>query len=108
MPIPGSQLMVNASNIGEYDISDFQIVKATAFRLDCTPVYTFGMTASDNMTIVSGANELLTYEEDRYVPRGTYHWVCAFLECLSPSISTLKRLLLHPSLLVRFGLSNQQ
>ena len=62
----GFTLMVNASNNGEYDISDFQVVKATAFRLDLTPVFTFAMTTSENMTIVSGTNvEFVAFKADK-------------------------------------------
>ncbi|MHA2214251.1 MAG: hypothetical protein ACW992_13915 [Candidatus Thorarchaeota archaeon] len=80
----GFTLIVNVTNIGESNISDFHVVKATAFKPDLTPVFTFGMTTSENATISSGANELLTYVEDRLVPRGTisYSYYELFLRVL--------------------------
>ncbi len=61
---------MNASNVGASDITDFHVVKATAFRPNLTPIFTFGI-SSDNSTIGAGANRVLTYEESADLARGT-------------------------------------
>ncbi|MFQ5834186.1 MAG: hypothetical protein ACE5H4_15895 [Candidatus Thorarchaeota archaeon] len=66
----GFSLSVNVSNTGASDISDFHVVKATVFRSNLTPIFTFGVN-SDNSTIGAGANRVLTYEESTDLARGT-------------------------------------
>jgi hypothetical protein len=78
----GFTLMINVTNIGDYDITDFQVVKVTIFWYDLSPIYSFEITEDENMTIISGSNEILNYDEDRYVPRGTIYFGECFLRVL--------------------------
>ncbi|MFX0107668.1 MAG: hypothetical protein ACFE7R_05260 [Candidatus Hodarchaeota archaeon] len=73
----GFTLKVNVTNMARRHIEDFHAVKATIFRIDLTPVSTFGIDA-ENATILSGETRILTYEESRYLSRDTYTYETEF------------------------------
>jgi hypothetical protein len=51
----GFELSLNATNIGEYDITDFQVSKVTIFTTNLDSVYSFELTNQENKTITSGS-----------------------------------------------------
>jgi hypothetical protein len=67
----GFRLAVNVSNIGDYDITDFHFVKATAFSWPLIPLFSFGMETLENATIGADSSEIFNHTETGKVPRGT-------------------------------------
>ena len=58
-------LHLNVTNNGTSIINDLHVERLTIFYEDSTPVYTFGLLPSENVTISAESSRILEYQKDR-------------------------------------------
>ncbi len=77
-------LLVNITNNGTEDVTDFHAIKVSLYYLDAGLFYTFGLTPDTNLTIPAGQSVTLTYHN--YITRidtsflmGSYVYACVLI-----------------------------